>query len=439
MLVYISIILAAIFGLGLVYSFYKNERLRFQLDFLSQISQEEQNKNNLLEIQKIEYIQRIEQLLSQSKYQERLISEFNKIKADSNDATKAALFELGNQLSKQLIEIHKKENQETREISEKTIKETSSRFNAEFERIVGMVGSLSKEVSLSKDTVDIIKNSLLSPSGAGSLAEITLENILRSSGLRVNIDFMMQYSTNDEDHSIFRPDAVIFLPNNKLMVVDAKASKFLVDDQDDLKNLARTMNAHLKSLSGKGYADIVRKNIENKGYSLTNIVTLMFLPSEHAIEKLIEADSDFMNKAWKANIFPVGPAGLMNMLSFAKFQISEQMMMQNHLQIIEEVKKLMTSIGLMAEHSSKLGNSISSAVTHYDKFAASFNRNFLSKARKLNKMGIDGGLKKDQESLQRIQVFVTKPELIEIESEAEVEIEIKELTNDLPQNQTEVN
>lgn len=432
MLFYIPIIITTIFGIGLVFSFYKNARLQFQLNFLSQISQEEQNKNSLLEIQRIEYVKRIEQLLSQSKYQESLISEFNKIKADSNDATKAALFELGNQLSKQLIEIHKKENQETREISEKTIKETSSRFNSEFERIVSMVGSLSKEVSLSKDTVDIIKNSLLSPSGAGNLAEITLENILKSSGLRVSIDFMMQYSTNDENHSIFRPDAVIFLPSNKLMVVDAKASKFLVEDQDDLKNLARTMNNHLKSLSGKSYADMVRKNIENKGYSLTNIVTLMFLPSEHAVEKLIEADNDFMNKAWKANIFPVGPAGLMNMLSFAKFQISEQLMMQNHLQIIEEVKKLMASVGLMAEHSSKLGNSISSAASHYDKFAASFNRNFLSKARKLNKMGIDGGLKKDQESLQRIQVFLTKSELIE----AETEVELKELTTDLPDNQT---
>jgi hypothetical protein len=55
MLFYIPIIITTIFGIGLVFSFYKNARLRFQLDFLRQISQEEQNKNNLLEIQKIEY------------------------------------------------------------------------------------------------------------------------------------------------------------------------------------------------------------------------------------------------------------------------------------------------------------------------------------------------------------------------------------------------
>ena len=47
-------------------------------------------------------------------------------------------------------------------------------------------------------------------------------------------------------------------------------------------------------------------------------------------------------------------------------------------------------------------------------------------------MGIDGGLKKDQESLQRIQIFVTKSELIEIETE----IEVTELTNALPDNET---
>ena len=92
MTLYILITVATILGLGLAYSFYKNARLSIQLDFLKQLSQEEQNKNNLLEVQKIEYIKRIEQLLSQTKYQESLINEFNKIKADSNDATKAALF-----------------------------------------------------------------------------------------------------------------------------------------------------------------------------------------------------------------------------------------------------------------------------------------------------------------------------------------------------------
>ncbi|GAB4163174.1 MAG: DNA recombination protein RmuC [Rickettsiaceae bacterium] len=416
MVIYAAVALSIFVGSCFVYLFYSKAKLRLQLAYIEKIATEESNKNNILNAEKIEYIQKIEQLSGQLKYQQHLIEEFNKLKAESHESAKAALFDLGNNLSKQLIEIHKKENQESRELSEQNIKTTTSKFNAEFERIVGMVGALNKEVTQSKDTVDIIKNSLLSPSGAGSLAEITLENILRSSGLRSGVDFVMQYSINSEEEKLaLRPDCVLFLPGDRLMVIDAKASKFLVEDQTDLKNLARTMNNHLKSLTSKSYAEAVRKDIGDKGRLPVNIITLMFLPSEHAVEKLMEADNEFMNKAWKADIFPVGPSGLMNMLSFAKFQISEQMMVQNHLQIIEEVKKLMSAIGTMAEHSVKLGNSISNAVTNYDKFAASFNRNFLSKARKLSQMGIEGGLKKDQESLKRLQVFISKAELIEVE------------------------
>jgi DNA recombination protein RmuC len=199
------------------------------------------------------------------------------------------------------------------------------------------------------------------------------------------------------------------------MVIDAKASKFLVDDKDDLKNLARTMNAHLRSLGSKNYAETVQKDRKNKDSRIGNIVTLMFVPSEHAVEKIIDADKDFMNKAWKLNIFPVGPAGLMNMLSFAKFQISEQMMLRNHQQIIEEVKKLLSSVATMAEYSGRLGASISSAVNHYDKFAASFNRNFLSKARNISKLGIDSGLKTSPESLQRLHIVASKAELLEVD------------------------
>ncbi|MDC0864517.1 DNA recombination protein RmuC [Rickettsiaceae bacterium] len=417
MQIIILIIGCAVFAIAFIYSSYRNIKLGAEMSFLQNSNEEYKSNNYNLENEKIEHIQKIEQLSSNVEYQKQLIDEFERLKKESNQSTKASLFELGNELSKQLIEIHKKETKDSREFAEKNIENSAKKFNSEFERIINMVGSLSKEVSQSKDTVDIIKNSLLSPSGAGSLAEITLENMLKSSGLRVNLDFIIQYSALSEENTMLRPDAIIFLPNDRLMIVDAKASKFLVDDHEDLKNLSKTMNNHLRSLSSKGYAEMVQKSMKAKGNNLKDAITLMFLPSEHAIEKLMDADSDFMNKAWKVNIFPVGPAGLMNMLSFAKFQISEQMMAHNHLEIIEEVKKLVSSISSMAEHSIKLGNSISSAANHYDKFTASFNRNFLSKARKLGKMGIDSSLKQDQKNLPRFQIITSKSELIEVEPE----------------------
>ncbi len=399
------------------FSCYKIVTTNTKLYFLQQSNEELIRQYQLLQQEHISNIKVIEQLNSRVGYLNQILSETEKAKTESFNSAKAALFELGSELSRQLIAAHKQESQEVRQLSEQNIAKTSERFNSEFERLVSMISSLNKEVEQSKSTVDIIKQSLLSPSGAGKLAEITLENILKSSGLRVNLDFTMQYNVTGIDQSKLRPDAVIFLPAGNIMIIDAKASKFLVDSYEyGGENLAKTMNTHLKSLNSKEYAENILSDFQTKNKNFGNIITLMFLPTEHAVEKILEADNNFMNKAWAANIFPVGPTGLMNMLSFAKFQISDYMRSENHKLIIDEVRKLLISVNAIAEHSQKLGNNLQSAVANYDKFAGSFNRNLLVRARNMQKLGVEIGAKQLPQALERYEMVSSKLELVEADS-----------------------
>ena len=413
---YILLITSAAISLILfTWLYHKIITQKMELRFLSNNNLELMNHNQILQQDRISYIQKIEQLSSKIEYQEQLITESDKARQESLSSAKAALFDLGGELSKQLIEIHKRENKETRELSERNIAVTSEKFNSEFERLINMIGSLSKDIEQSKGTVDIIKQSLLSPSGAGLLAEITLENILKSSGLRIDLDFIIQYSLTTLENAKLRPDAMIFLPSGNLMVIDAKASKFLVETSE-IGNLSKTMNNHLKSLNSKDYAENILTSFHDKGERFSNIITLMFLPTEQAVEKIIAADSTFLQKAWAGNIFPVGPAGLMNMLSFAKFQISDYRRSENHKLIIEEVRKLLSSVASIADHSQKLGHNIQNIVSNYDKFAASFNRHFLSRAKNIQKLGIDIGSKTIQPALERYQLVSSKSEIIDIEA-----------------------
>jgi DNA recombination protein RmuC len=397
------------------WSYYKIIKLRVELQFLSNNFLSVTNQNQILQQEKIGHIQKIEQLAGKIDFQSKILEESDKSRQESYIAAKNSLFDLGHQLSKQLIETTRRETREARELSEKNIASSANKFNSEFERLINMVGSLSKDIEQSKGTVDIIKQSLLSPSGAGLLAEITLENILKSSGLRPNLDFVIQYSVTGSDNSKLRPDALIFLPSGNLMVIDAKASKFLVDLGQDSGNLSKTMNNHLRSLNSKDYAENILASFQDKKEDFANIITLMFVPTEQAVEKIIVADNNFLQKAWENNIFPVGPAGLMNMLSFAKFQISDYRRSENHKLIIEEVRKLLTSISLLADHSHKLGNNIQHLVSNYDKFAASFNRHFLSRARNMQKLGIDIGNKTIQQPIERYQLVSSKSEIIDVE------------------------
>jgi DNA recombination protein RmuC len=369
---------------------------------------------------RLENIKQIQALESENKYLMQTIADSEKSRKEAFDSAKSAMHELGGTLSKQLLELHKQESKEVRETSEQKINNTAQKFHTEFERLVQMMSELNKDVGNSKSTVDLIKQSLLSPSGAGQLAEITLENILKASGLKSGIDFMMQHTISGSQEQKLRPDAVVFLPGGNLMVIDAKASKFLVDSEgegrDNDQKLLKAMNSHLKSLTSKDYVENIITSYNLSGKEVQHVMMLMFLPTEHAVDKVTGIDIDFISKSWNSNIFPVGPSGLMNMLSFARFQINDNIRTENHKLIVEEMRKILSSISVLTDYSQKMGNSVQSLVNNYDKFSASFNRNFLPKVRTIQKLGIDMPNKTNLESLTRYQLVSSKAELIDVEA-----------------------
>ena len=416
-----DIILYIILALGvisLIYSLYRLSNLKITLGFWESEKHKLESKLQELEELKLENIKTIQALESENKYLTQAIADSEKAQKEAFNAAKSAMHELGGTLSKQLLELHKQESKEVRETSEQKINNTAQKFHTEFERLVQMISSLNQDVGNSKSTVELIKQSLLSPSGAGQLAEITLENILKSSGLKMGVDFMMQHTISGAQEQKLRPDAVVFLPGGNLMVIDAKASKFLVDSENDdnEQKLAKAMNMHRKSLSSKDYVENIITSYNLSGKEVSHVMMLMFLPTEHAVDKITGVDMDFISKSWSSNIFPVGPSGLMNMLSFARFQINDNIRTENHKLIVEEMRKILASISVLTDYSQKMGNSVQSLVNNYDKFSASFNRNFLPKVRTIQKLGIDMPNKTNLESLTRYQLVSSKAELIDVEA-----------------------
>ncbi len=379
---------------------HKNIALTFAERELSTIKEE--NKN--FSLKHLEQVQKIESLNVKNLEQAKLLSEFEYIKKKSFDSAREVLFDLGEKLSKQLIDIHKKETLESRELAESKIKKISDQFSQEFIKITNMVSTLNSNIASSNDSVELIKNSLLSPSSCGKLAEITLENILKTSGLRKNLDFAIQYTLMGENNLKLRPDALVFLPSNNIMIIDAKASKFFLEDAES-KSLIKTMNLHLRSLVSKEYTEHTMSQIRQKyDFNARNIITLMFLPTEQGIDRINSIDSDFLNRSWKMNIFPVGPTGLMNMLSLAKFQISEELMVKNYEKIIFEIKKLISSVSVLSAHAEKLGTSVTSASNNYDKFVNSFNHNFLSKVKNVARLGLTNDNSKECVSIGQYSI-----------------------------------
>ena len=414
-------IILAVTVVLLVYFLFRFSNLKIMLNFLEASANKLDSKLLELDGIRLENIKQIQSLQSENKHLCQTITDSEKAQKVAFDSAKSAMHELGGSLSKQLLELHKQESKEVRETSEQKINNTAQKFHTEFERLVQMISSLNQEVGNSKSTVELIKQSLLSPSGAGQLAEITLENILKASGLKSGVDFMMQHTISGAQDQKLRPDAVVFLPGGNLMVIDAKASKFLVDSEggdgrDNDQKLLKAMNMHLKSLTSKDYVENIITSYNLSGKEVQHVMMLMFLPTEHAVDKVTGIDIEFISKSWNSNIFPVGPSGLMNMLSFARFQINDNIRTENHKLIVEEMRKILASISVLTDYSQKMGNSVQSLVNNYDKFSASFNRNFLPKVRTIQKLGIDMPNKTSLASLTRYQLVSSKAELIDVEA-----------------------
>jgi len=328
---------------------------------------------------------------------ERRMQQWEKAKEESMANAKAAIFEVGSVLAKDLIAKHQQQQDVVQKNQEVHLKQTTEALHLQFQQIVRSVSVLNEEVKRSGEVVDVVRRALLSPTGAGQLAEITLENLLKASGLMEGKDFVLQHTLYSQGgEAKLRPDAIVYLPGGQSMIIDSKASKFFVElvqanegaEEAVLKKkLSERMLTHMKALADKDYkaALMGAKKEVGKRY----ISTVMFLPSDQALDTLLQIDSEFMHKAWDNGIFPVGPAGLINILAHARFHIVEMRQAENFNTILEEVGKLLSTVGTLQEHSARLGKSLQGAMQHYDKFAGSFNSSFLQKAKKIEELGVD--------------------------------------------------
>lgn len=320
-------------------------------------------------------------------------------KEDSIKSARAAIMKAGGDMSSKLLEDHKRESEVTKKDSEDRIRKTTEQLLQKFEIIAKSVHTLQSTTVDTRSQMDTVMRSLSNPAGAGQMAEIGLENSLKGLGLSKGRDFVMQYTVTNDDGKTLRPDAVIFLPQDTVMVVDCKASKALLElakaqtpeeEAVAIQRLRKTMNEHLRALASRDYRAAVLESFKQAGKSekVGHIFNVMYLPSESAIEQVREVDSRFDEKLQKHNIILAGPSSLAGLFSLAKMNIAAARQAENEHVIVELVQELMESTITAFDHVGKVGKGIHSAMTHFEGFSKSVNSRLLPRMRALQEAGV---------------------------------------------------
>lgn len=327
---------------------------------------------------------------------EKRLADWETAKTESLQAARAAVLSTATELSSKLLEDHKRETAEARKEAEERVRKATEDLFRRMEDVTKSVAVLDRQVDATRDRMETVWKALSSPGGAGRFAEIGLENTLRSFGLEKGRDYLVQAPV---EGSRLRPDAMVLLPGDAVLVIDSKASKHLLDlaaaeggpdEEEAWRGIARTMSAHLKSLADKNYRGEILAGYRQAGRSgaIQRIVSVMYLPNEGALEKLRRADPEFTTRARRCEISIAGPEALGCLIAFASIQIDFARRIDNQEQIVEATQGLLDSICVVVEHVEKLGRGLRAAATSYVDLVGSMNGRLLPRARGIIAKGV---------------------------------------------------
>jgi len=377
------------------------ERVQNEVDFLRGEKEKSEEKINFLQ-QKNVHLETQNQLLKSEQQQvERQREEWNKDK-------ETILL----QLSENLI---KKNNEQQNQISanqQENIKKITETLFKNFENVTAKVVSLGDDVKKSADIINLTKQALLSPGAAGRTAEITLENILKSSGLKEKTDFnsygdyilQSHFSgvNNDSEQESKRPDAILFFPGDQIAIIDSKSSPHFYDlevarqsgdfEQEKiiLSKIKDAFRKHLESLKKKDYSKFLFEELRSKNASDYKILVVMFLQTEKMLDIVRSLDSDFEQKALEAGVILASPIGMINFLSQARIVIDRIKQEKNIEDLKIEVRRLLDNVTMIFRDSRELGKSLNKALGLHSKMVKGLNRGVYSAMKNIAELGIEG-------------------------------------------------
>lgn len=226
----------------------------------------------------------------------------------------------------------------------------------------------------------------------GNWGELILGNVLDRSGLRDGIDFKREVSFNTEDGRK-RPDVIVYLPQNKHLVVDAKVSlnaytRYVNADLD--VDRERALREHVKAIADRIQELSDRSYFELPGLNTPEMV-FMFIPIESAFVEALKADDNLFQKAIEQNVLVATPTTLLTSLNIVRqlWRFEEQNAHSAELadRAGRVYKKLVTFLGSLEN----VGKQLDRARESYDQAMGQLvhgKGNLISQAKDFERLGV---------------------------------------------------
>lgn len=239
----------------------------------------------------------------------------------------------------------------------------------------------------------------------GNWGEVVLLNLLEGMGLREGEDYVKQETIKDVDGNAVLsddggrrliPDVVLYLPENKAVVIDSKVSLegyiAYVNAVDEtargmaMASHSRSVESHVKELSAKSYSRYIRSTGRD---SLDYVV--MFVPNEGAFQLYYQNFREKWHEAFDRGIIIAGESNLFAMLKIIENTWVRVRQQKNTEEVMSLAGELLERVTRFANTFNEVGGVIAKAAAKFEdaRKALSGPRNsVVVTARRLEKKGI---------------------------------------------------
>ena len=223
----------------------------------------------------------------------------------------------------------------------------------------------------------------------GRWGEQVLRIVLERAGLRAGHDFEEQRNV-DADGGAHRPDVVVRLPGGGLFVIDAKCSltafdeaQNAVEDADRSAAMLRhvaSLRSHAEGLSRKAYWD----KLDN-----TPDFVAMFVPSDGLLAPALDHSPNLLAEAMDKKVIIVTPSTLFGLCKVVALGWRAEMQAASAREVSELGRELYKRISVMADHVTRMGVGLQTAVKSYNNFVGSLETSVLPQARKFEMLKVE--------------------------------------------------
>ncbi|MGL5927464.1 MAG: DNA recombination protein RmuC [Dermatophilaceae bacterium] len=261
-----------------------------------------------------------------------------------------------------------------------------------------------------------LAGSLRSSTVRGAWGEVQLRRVLEACGMLARCDFDEQVSAVAGHGRAVRPDVVVRIPGDKVIVIDAKApmTAFLeaqaeeVDDDQRralLGEHAAGLARHVSALAAREYWSAFRQSPE---------MVVCFVPSDATLAAALDARPGLHERALAEKVVLVGPGALFALLRTVAFTWQQESLSHSARELLALGHELHRRLGTLGAHTAKVGRSLQASVEAYNAMVGAMESRVLVTARRMRELDLVGD---DLPVLEPVEVGprpLTAQELIDV-------------------------